>query len=430
MSESAPFYLYERGNSLLERGNFQEAIALYDKAISQRPQFAGAHYARGDALLRSARPLEAAGAFWAAALYLRFRPEPILMCARALTAAQMYLESCLVFEMVPRDKIDVQSRICYSEALLKEMRIDEAVALSAGLDESQLHMARVLRGAILQEAGRLDEAEQLLRMGIGEDGTGYCHDRLIGVLMARRDWDGLRALLVRAIAKFRDRDFYSAFLVAVDLLTGGQEHPPGGFQGNSRYDLIDAAMYLKARSSRLQLTGHSFQTFDYVRKFVPDAGAICEFGVRNGHSLRYLASSFPDRRLFGFDSFEGIPESWMGEGAGTYSTGSRLPSVPKNVALVPGWFEETLPKFAAQLSEPLAFLNIDCDIYSSTKTIFDTLGSKIKAGTVIVFDEYVGNPTWRQDEFKAFQEWATDAQIKYEYLAASLYTKQVAVRIL
>ncbi len=48
---------------------------------------------------------------------------------------------------------------------------------------------------------------------------------------------------------------------------------------------------------------------------------------------------------------------------------------------------------------------MDCrDLYSSTKATFDALGDRIAPGTVIVFDEYIGNDRWAKDEFKAFQE--------------------------
>jgi hypothetical protein len=80
--------------------------------------------------------------------------------------------------------------------------------------------------------------------------------------------------------------------------------------------------------------------------------------------------------------------------------------------------------------EPVRFMNIDCDLYSATKTILDTLAAQIGSGTVIVFDEYIGNEHWREDEYKAFQEAVRAYGWRYEYLAFSLFTKQVVVRIL
>ena len=70
-----------------------------------------------------------------------------------------------------------------------------------------------------------------------------------------------------------------------------------------------------------------------------------------------------------------------------------------------------------------------CDIYSSTKTVLDLLAPRIVKGTVIIFDEYIGNEHWREDEYKAFQEAVKTNDWTYEYLAFSFFTKQVVVRI-
>ncbi len=103
--------------------------------------------------------------------------------------------------------------------------------------------------------------------------------------------------------------------------------------------------------------------------------------------------------------------------------------VPENVILHNGWFEETLPGFVEKYQDPVRFMNIDCDIYSSTKTVFDLLAKQIIPGTVIVFDEYIGYEKWREHEFKAFQEFVLKYDLKYEYLCFSLMTKQVVVRM-
>jgi macrocin-O-methyltransferase TylF-like protien len=39
-------------------------------------------------------------------------------------------------------------------------------------------------------------------------------------------------------------------------------------------------------------------------------GLVCEFGVWRGDSLRRLAALFSERTIYGFDSFEGLPEDW------------------------------------------------------------------------------------------------------------------------
>jgi hypothetical protein len=70
-----------------------------------------------------------------------------------------------------------------------------------------------------------------------------------------------------------------------------------------------------------------------------------------------------------------------------YTTRGRLPEAPGNVEFKVGWFKDTLPSFAMQLAEPLVFANIDCDLYSSTREILETLGHLFPVGSVICFDE-------------------------------------------
>jgi Tfp pilus assembly protein PilF len=157
-------------------------------------------------------------------------------------------------------------------------------------------------------------------------------------------------------------------------------------------------------------------------------GLILEFGVRHGTSIRQLAL-LTSKPIYGFDSFEGLPEDWHQESKEVYSTRGKIPKVPAHVTLIPGWFEETLPLFLEKHGEEIALINIDCDIYSSTKTVLDLLSPRIKKGTIIIFDEYIGNLHWEEDEHKAFMESINRYQWKYEYLFYSAYTKQVVVRI-
>ena len=94
------------------------------------------------------------------------------------------------------------------------------------------------------------------------------------------------------------------------------------------------------------------------------------------------------------------------------------------------WLEETLPGFVEKHQMQVRFMNIDYDIYSSTKTVLECLSAQMVAGTLIVFDEYIGNENWRVDEFKAFQEAVQKYCWKYKYLCFSFITKQAVVQII
>ncbi|MEZ0247409.1 MAG: tetratricopeptide repeat protein [Methylophilaceae bacterium] len=192
---------------------------------------------------------------------------------------------------------------------------------------------------------------------------------------------------------------------------------------------LDAWQYIKSANQLLPpITGSMIDTFRLAMDAAPKDGMDLEFGVRFGNSIRQIAS-IADQQVYGFDSFEGLPEVWHHEPKGSYTTKGEIPTVPKSVQLHVGWFEDTLPRFLERHEGPVRFINVDCDIYSSTKTVLDLLAPRMVPGSVIVFDEYIGNEHWREDEFKAFQESVVRYGWTYEYLCFSVFTKQVAVRI-
>ncbi len=167
---------------------------------------------------------------------------------------------------------------------------------------------------------------------------------------------------------------------------------------------------------------------DYALSRATQPGLVLEFGVRRGTSINRIAGQ-AGQTVHGFDSFEGLPEAWGSEPSGTLSTGRQRPAVLPNVELHAGWFEATLPPFLAAHAGPVRLVNVDSDLYSSAKTVLTALAGRIQPGTVLVFDEFIGNRTWRDDEYKAFQEYAQAHDARYEVIAVSPFTKQVALLI-
>lgn len=179
----------------------------------------------------------------------------------------------------------------------------------------------------------------------------------------------------------------------------------------------------------VRLFGPTCHTLWYALDCATLEGLTMEFGVRHGTTLRFIAQR-TSQPVDGFDSFEGLPEDWYSQGKGAYTTHSTLPEVPPHVRLHVGWFDNTLAEFVRQHDGPVRFLHVDCDLYSSTRTIFEHLADRIVPGTVILFDEYLMNTRWREDEFRGFQEAVALHGWRYEYIAFSLPSKQAAVRIL
>lgn len=141
-------------------------------------------------------------------------------------------------------------------------------------------------------------------------------------------------------------------------------------------------------------------------------GDYLEFGVYTGTSLACMhravvGEDLEHVRLFGFDSFEGLPESATTDGtAGYYGAWSAgdfgAPIGPtrevlrskgvdlERVTLVKGWFEDTLTDECRAENDlgKAGVIMIDCDLYSSTKTALAFCAPLIRDEAVILFDEW------------------------------------------
>lgn len=161
-----------------------------------------------------------------------------------------------------------------------------------------------------------------------------------------------------------------------------------------------------------------------------DNGLFLEFGVYNGSSINILSKLRPNKIFHGFDTFKGLPEDWdLGNKkikAGHFYL-EKMPSVEKNVILHKGLFEDTIPKWKKQYREKISFINIDCDLYSSTKTVLEHLNSQIVKDTIIRFDDLLPSPIrpypkWLEGEWKALSEWV--GKFKREIVPLSRSWKQ------
>lgn len=179
---------------------------------------------------------------------------------------------------------------------------------------------------------------------------------------------------------------------------------------------LDSAAYYETHLIHARTMQSDLELLSHAVSLAPSDGLILEFGVASGRTIRHLAEGVGDRTVFGFDSFKGLPENWWsGFEKGHFS--QRKPEVPENVHLIEGFFSETLPSFLAMHAESVALLHVDCDLYSSTKTILTLLAERIVSGTVIVFDEYWNYPGWQQHEHRAFQEFLEKGHRSCKYEA-------------
>ncbi len=160
------------------------------------------------------------------------------------------------------------------------------------------------------------------------------------------------------------------------------------------------------------------EVFEAVVREVKDNQVLyLEFGVCEGETMRYWSGHLMNPRscLHGFDSFEGLPESWnIWRPKGCFSTAGKIPEIlDARVTFFKGWFHETLPDYMLPAHEQLV-INIDSDLYESAKLVLTKLKASITIGTYLYFDEFHDI----QHELKAFREFLADTGARFEIVAA------------
>ena len=147
-------------------------------------------------------------------------------------------------------------------------------------------------------------------------------------------------------------------------------------------------------------------------------GIWLEFGVFSGSTINYI-SKFTDNVVYGFDSFRGLPEDWrQNHLKGEFDMGGTLPIVNNNVVLIEGLFQDTLEKFLKKTDKKISFVHIDCDLYSSTKYVLDTISKYMADECIIVFDEIFNFNEYdgAASELRALQEFILENEVKTEWI--------------
>ena len=154
-----------------------------------------------------------------------------------------------------------------------------------------------------------------------------------------------------------------------------------------------------------------------------------EFGVFQGKSINFFAKKLGNKKIYGFDSFEGLNEDWEGSEypKGYFDLKGKTPKVEKNVILVKGRVQDTLKKFLEENNSKVSFIHLDLDTYKSTKFVLETLKKSLVKGSIILFDELYNFSGWDVGEYKALQE-AFDEK-EYKFLAFSKNGSQVTIEI-
>jgi hypothetical protein len=162
--------------------------------------------------------------------------------------------------------------------------------------------------------------------------------------------------------------------------------------------------------------GHVIYWWEFFKAIKDVEGCIVECGIGRGRSLLIISainymleeSEGGQRKIFGYDSFEGFPEpteedkstrnskkgDWSSSPSGKYNytqdftnmvlSEGNVPLDEISLTLVKGFFNETLPYHT---ETPIAFLHVDGDLYSSYIDTLENLYPKVVKGGIVSFDD-------------------------------------------
>lgn len=183
---------------------------------------------------------------------------------------------------------------------------------------------------------------------------------------------------------------------------------------------------LLSRNTALTLHAEHVRMLSLAFKYTSSegvAGDYAEFGVWTGRNLieawRIASKYEVARRLFAFDSFEGLPELGEPDRAGPFTSGEfahsreafdarlRRARVPRGaVSVVQGRFDETLGQPEQIEPREIAIAWIDCDLYESTVPVLDFIKPRLSLGSVLLFDDwYTFRASPEKGEMRACREW-------------------------
>jgi len=209
------------------------------------------------------------------------------------------------------------------------------------------------------------------------------------------------------------------------------------FEVRMRRDTVFAGEVRAAREAELFAAEHlgearqcpnPDETIRFATDLVSIDGTVVDVGVTTGKTLARIVAFLRDREVYGFGMSSGLPEDWRpGFPAGSFKQDG-LPEL-RGATIVDGPFGETLPKYVAEHSEPIALLHVDTSIYSTTVQALEILDERIVTGTVIVLDEFFNYPGWQDHEFKAWGEYIERTGVRFRYEGYTFDNEQVVVTI-
>ena len=301
----------------------------------------------------------------------------------------------------------------------------EAITLKPNLAEAHYNL-----GNTLKELGRLEEAEASYTQAVAlKSDFTKAFWNLHGIQKTIKSAEHWVDMCLEV-----DKNFVNARLMkaALRFYQGDRNNFDEFMQSELKlHPYMRSFSWVFSLPNLPELYFNKFYFFDAIIKKSITSKPFYEFGVWRASSFKYLIKAF--KKGYGFDTFTGLPEDWdLGshiEKKGAYTNEGNVPKI-KGGEFIVGKFEDTLPVFFSESHPMASVINFDADLYSSTICALNFSKSVMDKDTILIFDEFIINESWEQDEFRALNEFCSNNHYSYEVIAISFFTKQVAVKLI
>jgi O-methyltransferase len=156
-------------------------------------------------------------------------------------------------------------------------------------------------------------------------------------------------------------------------------------------------------------------------------GDIAEFGVFNGGSTRQLAALAPNRVVWAFDTYSGMPRPEFNPTLDHDYPGKFKPDAPlnalftgiPNIQPVMGRFCDTLGLVPPDIR--FAFVYMDCDLYESYRQVLEWLAAgRLTNPSVLLCDDY----DYCKGATRAVDEWVAKHSLTLDRPNKIVYWKE------
>ena len=222
------------------------------------------------------------------------------------------------------------------------------------------------------------------------------------------------------------KSFLKGFFTKIGLNNNPSESEPKNYsyaydrfreeELKSSYDYFKKYFYNAIFLKQNDLRKYAIQKALEIDK--DEENLFLEFGVYKGESTNFFSKHLM-KKLYAFESFKGLDEDWLGSHHAAGDFGDiEIPKLNKNVDLIIGYVQDTLPKFILDnKNSKISFVHMDVDVYLTTKFILKEIKPYLNDKAIICFDEFYNYQGWKLGEFKAFTELFSEDEYSYKCFA-------------